>query len=190
MYAERVIDAKGNQWTIEQRWTPWRRRVRMEFLFDPRPERLALPEAQAAEQPPRESWSRGRQVALGVALTPLVVFDGVGLVVVSVFVVPVAALELVLLGIVGLCLGLVRATGLVRQRVEITCRTGHLLHSRTVLLVHGHRRARRLVDELAMERYEAKRPLSPTTLPADVSVRAHRSIWNSPETWIPKRRGS
>jgi hypothetical protein len=41
------------------------------------------------------------------------------------------------------------------------------------------------VEELAADRYAAQRPFRPTNLPAGVTVRSHRSIWQPPDKWVP-----
>lgn len=191
MFAKRVLDSKGREWAIEKRCTPWHRLVRpVDLITESYPHRrLTAPEAQPAESSPadpspREPWSLGLKVA-AVVLTPLVVVESIGVLFLPIFMFPFVTLELALLGIAGFCLWLARAAGLARQRVDVTCWTGRHLHSETVLLVHGQRRARQLVEELVADRFAAQRPFSPTKLPADVTVRSQRSIWQSPDKWIP-----
>ena len=127
-----------------------------------------------------------RLTAATVVLIPLLAVESIGMVLAAILMFPLLALELALLGIAGMCLGLVRAAGLARQRVDVTCWSGHHLHSETVLLMHGRRRARQLVEQVAAERSAAPRSFEPSKLPADVTVRSHRSIWQAPDKWIPK----
>lgn len=190
MHAKRVLDAKGREWTVEQRRTPWRQLVRpLALITGSRSHnRLTRPEARTAEPSPGEPRSRGWKVA-AVLLAPLVVVEGIGSVLCLIVMLPLAALELVLLGIAGLCLGLARGAGLARQRVDVTCRTGHHLHSATVLLVHGRRQARQLVEELAADRCSAERAFWPAQLSAGVTIRSHRSIWQGPDKWFPRDTG-
>lgn len=189
MFAERVPDAKGREWTVEKRYTPWQRLVQpVALITESYPHHdLAWPETQPAEPSPREPRSPGSMVAAGV-LMPLLMVESIGMLLLPIIMLPFVALELALLGVAGFCLGLARAAGLARQRVDVTCWTGHRLHSETVLLVHGRRRARQLVGKLATERYDAQRPFWPHKLPADVTVRSHRSIWHAPDKWIPSVR--
>jgi hypothetical protein len=191
MFAEHVLDAKGHRWTIERRFTPWYRLVRpVAYIMDKYPD-LALtpPPGSAPEQPlasPPPQWSRGEKIAFAViaaVFAPYVVGQVLMMLIAWILVWPVAALELSLVAVTGSCLELLRAVRLVRHRVDVTCWTGPRLHSETILLVRGSRRARQLVAALAAERFDAPRSFRPTALPADVTVRLHRSIWQASGEW-------
>ncbi|MGB3439391.1 MAG: hypothetical protein WBA97_11630 [Actinophytocola sp.] len=187
-----VLDARGLRWTIERRGTPWRRAVRPVSLVAGRYPRHTLD--WPVEEPPDEPRERTRlsrgEKAIVVALAPLAIFDAlkavVGYVIGGLLALPVVVLELALLAVAAAGLAPLRAVGLVRYRVDVTCRTGRYLHAETVLLVRGRRRARQLAHELAAGRQGARKSFWPTRLPDDVTVRAHRSIWQSSAEWVTK----
>jgi hypothetical protein len=188
-----VLDGRGMRWTIERRFAPWRRVVRPVSLVTGRyPSDVPVWPVEEPPAQPRGRLSR-REKAVVAALAPLALLDVLRTVAAYVFggllALPVVALELVVLGAAGSVLGLLRLAGLARYRVEVTCRTGHLLHAETVLLVRGRRRARQLVEELAARRRGATRSFWPTRLAAGVSVRSHRSIWQASANWIGGRDG-
>jgi hypothetical protein len=187
MFAERVQDMAGRRSFIERRYSPWRLVVRPDaVLYGRYPRRtLALPPRDPA--PPRRSKSRKENVALAALLAlslPEAVMCAVIISVLFACVVPFTVAEVVVRAVASLGLAAVRAAGLARHRVDVVSRTGILLHSETVLLVRGGRRARRLVGELWDERDTATRTFQPGCVPADVVVRRHRTVWQSSAEWV------
>ncbi|MPZ85225.1 MAG: hypothetical protein GEV28_34495 [Actinophytocola sp.] len=188
MTTKRVLDAAGREWTVEQRFAPWRRVVQPIGLatrrYRRRTLRLAPPPARPSRRPtPR--MTRGDKAA-AVAVAPLVAYDLLLQVVVLGVVAVVVLLPLVVIEaaaqvVAGTVLAALRTTGLVRRRVDVTVSTAHYLHSETVLLVRGP--VRELMADLATERRNAKASFRPAGLPDRVEVRSHRSIWQSSDEW-------
>lgn len=181
MTRARVRDAKGRTWTVELRFSPWRRVVRPSaYLFRNNPRRKLSTPPPPVDAPPEEKKTAGDRV-IDVLLAPLVyqeaivVLVGRGLVCLPAL--PFVLAELLALGVAGAGLAVVRATGGAPYRVDVVAHTDHALHSDTTLLVRGRDRARDLVAELAEEREGAERAFHPDWLPDDVTVHAHRSVW-------------
>jgi hypothetical protein len=177
----------GRRWFIERRYSPWRLVVRPDALLYGRYPRRTLTLPPRDPAPPRRSQSRRENVVVAAwtALSLPQIF--VRAVVVSVLfacAVPCTVAEVVVRAVVSLGLAALRAAGLARHRVDVVARTGLLLHSETVLLVRGGRRARRLVGELWAERDTATRAFRPGCVPADVVVRSHRTVWQSSAEWV------
>jgi hypothetical protein len=179
----RVRDAKGRQWTVGPRFSPWRRVVRpMAYLLGLNPRReLSTP----PPPPPEEKKTAGDRV-IEVLLAPITYSEAMGPALLWLVASPVIAVELVALGIGGAVLAVARATGRARYRVEVIAHTRPALHSETVLLVRGRHRAAELMTELAADRAGAERSFHPDGLPDDVTVRSHRSVWQSSAEWVPR----
>lgn len=180
-----VRDAKGRQWTVGLRFSPWRRVVRpMAYLLGLNPRReLSTP----PPPPPAEEKKTVADRVIEVLLAPLAYQEAIGPALVWLLVSPVIAVELVALGVGGAVLAAARSTGLARYRVEVVAHSRPALHSETVLLVRGWARAAELVTELAEDRDGADRSFHPNVLPDDVTVRSHRSIWQSSAEWVSAR---
>lgn len=178
-----VRDAKGRQWTVGTRFSPWRRVVRpMAYMLGLNPRReLSIP---PPAPPPAEKKTVADRV-IEVLLAPLTYQEAIGPALVWLLVSPVIAVELVALGVGGAVLAVARSMGLARYRVEVIAHTRPALHSETVLLVRG--RASELVTELASALAGAERSFHPNGLPDDVTVRSHRSIWQSSAEWVSAR---
>jgi hypothetical protein len=174
-----VRDAKGRQWTVRKRFSPWRRVVRpMAYMLGLNARReLSLPPPPL----PKEKKTVADRV-IEVLLAPLAYHEAIGPALVWLLVSPVIAVELAALGVGGGILAVLRAAGLARYRVEVIAHTRPALHSETVLLVRG--RAAELVTELAESLAGAERSFHPGGLPDDVTVRSHRSIWQSSAEWV------
>jgi len=190
MTRARVRDAKGRTWTVERRFSPWRRVVRpTAYLFRNNPGRKLSTPPPPVDEPPKETKTAGDRL-IDVLLAPLVyqeaivVLVGRGLVCLPAL--PFVLAELVALGVAGAVLSVVRATGGAPYRVDLIAHTGHELHSETTLLVRGRDRARELVAELADDRTGAERAFHPDTLPADVTGHTHRSVWQSSAEWVSR----
>ncbi|GAB1508620.1 hypothetical protein [Actinophytocola sp. KF-1] len=177
----RVRDAKGRQWSVGLRFSPWRRVVRpMAYMLGRNPRReLSTPPA----APPERKKSTADRV-VEVLAAPIVYSEAIGPAIVWLLASPLIAAELVALGAGGAGLAVARALGMARYRVEVVAHTGFLLHSETALLVRGRARAGELVARLAEDRAGAGSSFHPDGLPADVTVRAHRSIWQSSAEWV------
>jgi hypothetical protein len=180
-----VRDAKGRQWTVGLRFSPWRRVVRpMAYMLGLNPRReLSTP---PPPPPPEEKKTVGDRV-IEVLLAPLAYHEAIGPALVWLLVSPVIAVELVALGVGGAVLAAARSMGFARYRVEVVAHTRPALHSETVLLVRGQARAAELVTELAEDLAGADRSFHPDGLPDDVTVHSHRSIWQSSAEWVNAR---
>jgi hypothetical protein len=178
----RVRDANGRHWTVDPRFSPWRRVVRpMAYMLGLNPRRaLSTP---PPPPPPAAEKTVGDRV-IEVLLAPIAYHEAIGPALLWLIASPVIAVELVALGVGGAGLAVARAAGLARYRVEVICHTRPALHSETVLLVRGRQRATELVAGLAADRDGAERSFHPGGLPAGVTVRAHRSIWQSSAEWV------
>jgi hypothetical protein len=177
-----VRDAKGRQWTVGLRFAPWRRVVRpMAYMLGLNPRReLSLP----PPPPPPEEKKTVVDRVIEVLLAPFTYQEAIGPALVWLLVSPVIAVEVLALGVGGAVLAAARAMGLARYRVEVVAHTHPALHSETVLLVRGRARAVALVTELAEALAGADRSFHPGGLPDDVTVRSHRSIWQSSAEWV------
>lgn len=182
MAGTRVRDAKGRAWTVTPRFSPWRRVVRpMAYMLGRNPRReLSTP---PPPPPAPERKTVGDRV-IEVLLAPLTYQEAIGPALVWLVLSPVILAELAALGVVGAGLAVARTTGLARYRVDLVACTSELLHSESTFLVRGRERARELVIELAEERTGAERSFHPGGLPEDVTVRSHRSIWQSSAEWV------
>lgn len=178
----RVLDAKGRQWSIGLRFSPWRRVVRpMAYMLGRNPRReLSIPPP--SSQVPEKKTAVDRVIE--VLLAPIVYSEAIGPGIVWLLASPVIVVELAALGVVGAGLAVTRATGRARYRVDVVAHTGDLLHSETTLLIRGRGNAADLVTEVAEERTGAEQSFQPDGLPADVTVRSHRSIWQSSADWV------
>ncbi len=186
VFAERVQDVAGRRWFIERRYSPWRLVVRPDAVLHGKyPSRtLTLPPRVPA--PPRR---RSRKENLGLAgvvvvSLPEAILMAVVVSVLFALVVPFTVAEVIVRAVASAGLAVLRAAGLARHRIDVVSRTGLLVHSETVLLVRGRRRARLVVGELWDERDTATRPFRPECVPADVTVRSHRSVWQSSAEWV------
>ena len=177
-----VRDAKGRQWTVGPRFSPWRRVVRpMAYMLGLNPRReLSIP---PPPPPPAEKKTVADRV-IEILLAPLTYQEAIGPALVWLLVSPVIAVEVLALGVGGAGLAAARSMGLARYRVEVIAHTRPELHSETVLLVRGRARATELVTELAEALAGADRSFHPGGLPDDVTVRSHRSIWQSSAEWV------
>jgi hypothetical protein len=179
-----VFDAKGRQWTVEQPFAPWRRVAQPLGVLTSRYRSRKL----RAAPPHRVREKRSvEDTVIEILILPfraeqLVVIFAVG-VVPAVLLTPVAILEAAAQAVAGGVLAVLRATGLVRRRVDVIGHTGHYLHSETVLLVEN-RRAGELVDMIEVERKGAPLAFRPDWLPAHVHVRGHRSMWQPTGEWV------
>jgi hypothetical protein len=164
-----VLDAKERKWAVTLRFMPWRRVLR---LFA-----LATGRYRYGHWPPRPGSGSylDAEGALVVALFGLVL---------AVVLLPLTLLELLAQVVGGAVLAALRASGWVRYRVDVLGYEGDYLQSKTVLLVRGGRRARRLVDTVTDERRGAEHAYRPGGLPEGVEVREHRSMWQSSGDWV------
>lgn len=184
----RVLDAKGRTWAVGLRFSPWRRVVRpMAYMLGRNPRReLSVPPPKPPEQEKKTVTDR----VIEVLLAPIVYAEAIGPAIVWLLASPVIAVELLALGVGGAGLAVARALGLARYRVDVEARTGDLLHSETTLLVRGRGNAADLVTAVAAERTGAEQSFHPNVLPDDVTVRSHRSVWQSSADWVTVRTGS
>lgn len=186
MSKTRVRDAKGRQWSIGPRFSPWRRVVRpMAYMLDRNPRReLSIP----PPKPPEPEKKTTADRVIEVLLAPIAYSEAIGPAIVWLLASPVIAVELAALGIGGAGLSVARAAGLARYRVDVVAHTDELLHSETTLLIRGRGNTADLVTEVAEERAGAEQSFHPDGLPAEiideVTVRSHRSVWQSSADWV------
>lgn len=182
----RVQDAKGRTWFVGLRFSPWRRVVRpMAYMLGRNPRReLSIP----PPKPPEPEKKTVADRVIEVLLAPFVYAEAIGPAIVWLLASPVIAVELAALGIGGAGLSVARAMGMARYRVDVVARTGDQLHSETELLIRGRGNAADLVTEVAEERTGAEQSFHPDGLPDvvrdDVTVRSHRSVWQSSAEWV------
>jgi hypothetical protein len=160
----KITDAKGREWTVERRFAPWRRVLRL----------FALAAGRYNRWPPRDG-SRGYLDAEG----QLVVF--VYGVLLGVILLPVTLLELLALAVAGWVLAGLRAAGRARYRIDVIGYDGGHVYSATVLLTKD---PDRLVEALTTQRRGAEHAFRPAGLPDGVEVRSHRSLWQSTAEWV------
>jgi hypothetical protein len=184
----RVLDAKGRTWFVGLRFSPWRRVVRpMAYMLGRNPRReLSTP----PPKPPEPEKKTVADRVIEVLLAPIVYAEAIGPAIVWLLASPVIVVELAALGIGGAGLSVARAMGMARYRVDVVARTGDLLHSETELLIRGRGNAADLVTKVAEERTGAEQSFHPDGLPDvvrdDVTVRAHRSVWQSSAEWVTR----
>jgi hypothetical protein len=152
------------------------------------------PRRELSIPPPKSPEPEKKTVAdrvIEVLLAPIVYAEAIGPAIVWLLASPVIAVELLALGVGGAGLSVARGLGLARYRVDVIAHTGELLHSETTLLIRGRGNAADLVTEVAEERTGAEQSFHPDGLPdlvrADVTVRSHRSVWQSSAEWVTTR---
>jgi hypothetical protein len=162
----RVTDGKGRVWVVKRRFAPWRRVLR---LFA-----LATGRYREGQWRPRSTQS---SLDAEGSLVVLVYGSLLGVVLL-----PLTLLELAAQGIAGGVLAALRASGVARYRVDVLGLVDKYVHSETVLLVRKDPGA--LVEAIAAERNGAGQSFQVDTLPEDVHVERHRSLWQATSEWV------
>jgi hypothetical protein len=171
-----VLDASGREWTVRERWTPWRPWLVLRLF---RRDADLVPSSQVpVVREPMTGLDRlvavtahilsPELIVLGVLLSPFLLVEAVGLVV------------------GGAVLWVGRRVGLVGRRVEVIGHSGRWgVHSRSSLVIRGE--AAELIGAVVHDRVNATTSFHPDHLPdgvlVGVKVREHRSVWQSSDMW-------
>ena len=198
-----VRDAIGREWRVELPFLPWRRVVKPFFLFTDeklrqresqggmrvdtrtadqraRAERLAALEADKVDK----SLTVGEKVAVTALLLvslPHLVGEVLVAGLLSLFLLPFAAVELLVRAVAGGFVWLGQAWGRTPSRVVVYGCEGKVIRSLSVFDVSGRAAARRLAGELATSLSATSGPFVPSKVPeirgAGAVRKRHASGW-------------
>lgn len=201
-----VRDALGRDWRVELPFLPWRRVVKPFFFFTDeklrmreflsgmrvdtrtvaqreRAERVATLEAEKRdrENKVQTSGEKAAYTALGLLMIPFMLRDILGAGIVSLLLLPFAAVELLVRAVAGALLWLWRVWGWTPSRVIVYgCEDG-IIRSLSVFDVPGRAAARRLAGEIATSLSVTSGPFVPGKVPeiraAGAVRKRHASGW-------------